>query len=657
MKNPFGRKLEQPAAADNNVALLRMMEQRMLAVQIAGEGIGIAEPDGTISFVNESFAAMYGYESWRDMVGMKWTDLAAPEERDALSEDIDRHLQVAKKWSGTCTSRRRNGEIFYKAMTISGLPDGRWIFIARDISDHVALEDTARRRLAAIEAAGDGIGMVDAQGRLTYMNRALKDLHDFRDGDERDYIGHDWTRLYTERGRDDVNNVVLPALAQDGYWKGESSILTRTGRVVQAELSLTRLEDGGLIGTARDISDQIKARAAHEKLERQFYQAQKMEAVGRLAGGIAHDFNNILAAMMGYAEFLMEDLPPGSKQYQFAQSIHRGGAQARDIVGRLLMFSRSYDHAVVPVDLAQAVRQTMDLFRSGLPATVEMDFIPPEGECRVDGDPSLIAQVLMNLLVNARDAVDNRHGHITVSIGRDVFDLGRNSNMALSGRMDEGRDYIVVSVRDDGCGMNRILLDHIFDPFFTTKPVDRGTGLGLATVHGIMQSHRGAVGVSSVEGCGSEFRLYFPTPRDDSVPAPDGGATETAGSIHPGLRVLLVEDQAEVRCMLGTMLHRAGARVQVCGDGLAALDFLRHAIDPFDLVITDQTMPGMTGNELAGVIAESWPDLPVILISGYAEENLSKMIGADSPIRGILHKPVEREKLMKMVAEAVEPKP
>lgn len=657
MKNPFGRKTDQPAP-DDNVALLRMMEQRMLAVQIAGEGIGIAEADGTISFVNESFAAMYGYESWRDMVGLKWTGLAAPEERAALFSDITRHLRITKKWSGTCTSRRRNGEIFYKAMTISGLPDGRWIFIARDISDHVALEDTARRRLTAIEAAGDGIGMVDAQGRLTYMNRALKALHDFRDGDERDYIGHDWTRLYTERGRDHIHAVVLPALAQEGYWKGESSILTRTGRVIQAELSLTRLEDGGLIGTARDISDQIKAREAHEKLERQFYQAQKMEAVGRLAGGIAHDFNNILAAMMGYAEFLMEDLPPGSKQYQFAQSIHHGGAQARDIVARLLMFSRSYDHAQVPVDLVQAVRQTMDLFRSGLPATVAMDFIPPDGgEYRVDGDPSLIAQVLMNLLVNARDAVDNRHGQITVSIGRDVFSPDRNSNMALSGRMEEGRNYIVLSVRDDGCGMNRILLDHIFDPFFTTKPVDRGTGLGLATVHGIMQSHRGAVGVSSVEGCGSEFRLYFPAPASDAGTTSDDAPGAAAGTIRAGLRVLLVEDQAEVRCMLGTMLHRAGARVQVCGDGLAALDFLRHAIEPFDLVITDQTMPGMTGNELAALIAESWSDLPVILISGYAEENLSQMIGADSPIRGILHKPVDREKLMKLVAEAVEPKP
>lgn len=647
----------QKKKSDANQSTLKLLENRMIAIELAGEGIGISEADGTISFVNKAFADMYRYPSWQSVVGMKWLDLTEFSTRTDFERRVMVALRTKKAWVGSGIGLRYDGTTFFKSVSVSSLPDGRWIFLVRDVSDQMTMEQTADRRLAAIEAAGDGIGLVDPQGNLTYMNKSLKALHEFNDNDMVDYIGHSWTHLYTDLGQRQIRDIVLPSLKRTGYWKGESPILTKSGRIVYAEMSMTLLDDGGMIGTARDVTDKKNAQKEHEKLERQFYQMQKMEAIGRLAGGIAHDFNNLLASMMGYAEFLMEDLPPDSRQHHFAKSIMEGGMQARNVVSRLLMFARTHEHSIETVDISDVLRETLNLIRSSVPATISIRYSEIGDNHCVSGDRTLISQALMNLFVNAKDAItDRQHGEIVVSLGVEIFHAQDHKNAFFSNSPDEGLGYVVVGVRDSGCGMDPQTMDQIFDPFFTTKPVDQGTGLGLATVHGIMESHDGSVYVTSQVGAGSEFRLYFPALDSHTAVAPVA-VRPAAPTItdHKRLRIMVVEDQASVREMVRIMLERMGHHVATCADGLCAIDQLRENPGAYQLVMTDQTMPGMTGFELAQQINHDFSSLPVILMSGFSQDSLNQMQKDLPIIRAVIHKPIDFDALVLAIERAVTP--
>jgi len=607
-----------------NIDLLRLMEQRMIAIELAGEGIGIVDSNGVIDFVNKALADMYGYDSWQDIVGMPWKYLASDDEKEKTIHEILPTLRVQKTWVGQTIGKRRDGKTFHKDMTVSALPDGRWIFLVRDITKQISLADTAKNRLAAMEAAGDGIGLVDVDGNLTYMNKALKDLHQFHDDDLKNSIGHSWTHLYTQRGQEKIRK----------------------------EMSLTMLDDGGMIGTARDITDKINAEQERKKLERQFYQAQKMEAVGRLVGGIAHDFNNLLASMMGYADFLMDDLPPDGKSHHYAKSIYEGGFQARQVIDRLLTFSRTQDHDVECIDVVGLIDNSINLMRSGLNANVSIIFSGDEHPI-LSGDHTLISQAIMNLLVNARDAIGDQDGKIIVSLKSSVFYARDHLDGVLSGKMKDGAEYVQISVRDNGCGMNKIMMDHIFDPFFTTKPVDQGTGLGLASVHGIMQTHKGAVYVTSKIGQGAEFRLYFPVCPDDKIRRLVNqcrSLPDVSSATLTGVRIMLVEDMPDVGEMLKIMLERAGGKVDIFQNGIEAEKKLSQSNTYYNLVITDQTMPEMSGLDLARRIHNYNPGMPIILISGYSQHNLKQQIGLQDHVRAIIKKPIER----KLLFDAIE---
>ena len=229
----------------------------------------------------------------------------------------------------------------------------------------------ADQRLAAIEAAGDGIGVVDPQGNLAYMNRALMDLHGIDPGAEKEiYIGQSWLTLYSEAGQVQIEQEVMPEVRMHGYWNGDSPIVRRDGRIIEAEMSLTLLPDGGMIGTARDISARKLAEKEKNILQRQVYQAQKMEAIGRMAGGIAHDFNNILSSLTGYADFLVEDLPDKSREQQYASRILSGCSYAQDLVNQILMFSRQSDDARQLVDIRRIFDDTMDMLEHAMPPGV-----------------------------------------------------------------------------------------------------------------------------------------------------------------------------------------------------------------------------------------------------------------------------------------------
>lgn len=640
-------------AGEDKEVTVKTLEDRLAAIELAGDGIGIAEADGCLSFVNRAFAEAYGYLSATEVIRQKWIGFCADDIRPVLEREVFASLGTGASWKGVGTGYRKDGTTFKKSISIAALTRGRWIFVIHDVTEELKAEEMSRQSLAAIEAAGDGIGITDENGNMTYMNRALKELHEIDEYQAQDLIGQSWKNLYTQHERAHIIRGILPELKRTGYWKGEAPLTTKKGNVVHAEMTLTRLPNGGMIGTARDVSDRIEAEHERAELEKQFYQAQKMEAVGRLAGGIAHDFNNILAAMMGYAEFLIEDMPEGSSQKKYAQSIYDGGIQARDVIDRLLMYSKTQDHKMEPLDLGKKIDGVVSMLRSSIPSTIEIQMESKSSGWKIIGNKTLISQAVMNLCVNARDAITSEHGAINISIDQETFE-GLPERYYILGDLEFGREYYALRIRDNGIGMSAEVMEHIFEPFFTTKSVDHGTGLGLSSVHGIMATHDGAVAVASTVGKGTEFILYFPISMHGVVAAEyQAPRADMSTLMSSGLKIMIVDDQRDVREMVSVMLDRMGFATELHELAATALESLSKDHKSFGAVITDQTMPGMTGVEMAKIIGRDYLDMPVILMSGYSTENLGALTADISAIVAVLHKPLVQANVERVLAQAL----
>lgn len=541
----------------------------------------------------------------------------------------------------------------------------------RHEEDNMAL----RRRLDALEAAAEGIGIIDRRGDFVYMNKALINLHGIAEKDIDDYIGHSWNKLYAKKGAGDVEQYVMPKIEQSGFWHGEMPLIRTDGLAIMLEVSISRTDDGGLVITARDVSDQHKATQEKEDLEEQFFQAQKMEAIGRLAGGIAHDFNNILAAMNGYAEFLSEDLSPDTEQHEFSLKILQAGRQAKDLVDQLLAFSRQKQSARNVLNVLDPVKETVSILSSSLPKSIELHFNPMTEHAPIDGNETQISQVIMNLCVNAADAMAGERGVLNVALSivnagdvqfpqmlaDDLPDAKENPQIAIEdvsentarlylNTLARDRRYVKIRVDDNGEGMSRVIMEHIFEPFFTTKEVNKGTGLGLSTVHGVVVGHQGALVLESTIGKGTAFDIYLPLIDDESITASLASQDDDddAANEQKSGRILLVEDEEYVRDMVLKALNRLGYQVDVCVNGLEALATLK-ADSSYRLVITDQNMPKMTGVELVTQAQLVAPNMPFIILSGYAQERLNDLM-ADLPmIKAALRKPVSKKKLAEKV--------
>lgn len=522
-------------------------------------------------------------------------------------------------------------------------------------------------RLAAMELTLDGLFIVDKDGHLTYMNQRLINLHSIAPDAIDQYINKQWVNLYPPEVQTEIQSTVPQHLEHNNSWMGELKLSNEHAKTI--ELSLTKLPDGGLIGTSHDITIHKQANREHEQLQSQFYQAQKMEAIGRLAGGIAHDFNNILAAINVYGEFLVEDLNDRSAEQNFATKILMATSQAKKLVDQILTFSRKNDAKSEKVDLVSAISENISMVKASVMASITVTENIEINEAMIDGNSTQISQAIMNLCVNALDAMENTHGELLVELKpgnisyfkehnmmcdtledigeKPVFNMDKvddDQTILTSGVIAKDHDYICLSIADTGTGISHVIMEHIFEPFFTTKPVDKGTGLGLATVHGVVLQHQGALVLDSKVGKGTRFDLYFPITQVkeklDSGPAKDIGKFEFEGA-----RILLVEDQETVRDMAARMLMRMGFEVIEAECGQTALETIKkyHEVRPFHLVLSDHSMPNMTGLELAIAVEKEYPDLPFVLLSGYSKEKLQDIMGDHHGIKAVLRKPIEKD--------------
>jgi len=396
-----------------------------------------------------------------------------------------------------------------------------------------------------------------------------------------------------------------------------------------------------LVMNFRDITERKLADAERSRLEQRLRQAEKMEAVGRLAGGIAHDFNNILGGILGYAEMLAEQTQEGSPLKRYAQNVLIAANRARGLVDQILAYSRSQHGTRVAVDLGRVVGETLELIRGSLDAGIRLDVGLPISPLLVVGDATQLHQVLMNLCTNAIQAMGG-NGTLRVAVEGVHFDAER----VLQHSTLQPGPYVRLTVEDTGAGMDDATRVRIFEPFFTTKEVGKGTGLGLSLVYGIVTDSGGAIDVTSALGRGTCFVIYLP--RVDTAAAVDD---EDRGPMARGRgeRVLLVDDEEPLLAVTTEVLTRLGYTPVAFSDSRAALAEFEAAPEHFDVVITDEVMPGLSGTELASQLHRRRADLPIALVSGYIGPQMSERALA-AGVNEILKKPVQSRELAAALA-------
>jgi PAS domain S-box-containing protein len=500
-----------------------------------------------------------------------------------------------------------------------------------------------RRRLAALESSLEGVAILGPDRRFLYLNPAHARMHGYETA--ADLVGRPWQVLYdeAEAARLGAEIESMVAAAGAGRWRGEALGRRRDGTCFPQELSLARTAEGGLVWTVRDVSEQ---KALRDRL----LQASKMEAIGRLAGGIAHDFNNLLTGILGNAQVGAGMVPTEAEVGECLAEIVRASRRAASLVRQLLVFSRRGVFEARNVDLGALVREMEKLLRRVIGEDVVFTVTTPKEHACILADAAQVEQVVMNLAVNARDAV-RPGGRIAIEVAEVDLDAGYLRAIPDA----RGGPHVALIVSDDGCGMDAETRARVFDPFFTTKEPGKGTGLGLAIVHGIVSQSGGHVTVESEPGRGTTFRVYFPRA---GAPAPRAAPVETAPSPHGEGRgtVLVVEDEETVRALAARILGRAGYTVLCAGGGEEALRIAREHRGRIELVLSDVVMPGMSGPATAQAVRSLHPEAAVLLMSGYSGDRIDRrdLLG---PGVDLLPKPFAPAECLERVKRAIERAP
>lgn len=500
-----------------------------------------------------------------------------------------------------------------------------------------ALRESETRLRTILDTAADAIVTTNADGTVEAFNQAAERIFGRARGD---VIGRSAAELLID----------APDTAGDPFRRPGPVRPIRgrrkNGKTFPMELLVSEAQLPGrslFTGFARDVSERQRAEEDRLSLEAQLRQAQKLETLGTLAGGIAHDFNNILAAVLGYVHLAREQLPQNSPVVDDLLEVERAAGRATELARQILLFSRRTDQRRRPVLVDEIVHEVYKLLRPSLPATIDIQRALEPHTPPVDADPTQLHQVLLNLCTNAAHAMP---GGGLLAIGLAAVELtGAATDPAT---LTPGR-YVRLTVRDTGRGMDRATRERIFEPFFTTKAPGEGTGLGLSVVHGIVTSHGGAIDVESAPGVGTTFAVYLPAGSATEVQRPPAPAARVYGSEH----LLVVDDDLALATVTQRVLERAGYRVTMRTSGPAALALLSSGA-ACDLLLTDETMPGLTGMQLAEAVHRLRPELPIILSTGLAEAPETAALVAVG-VRETLLKPINPQDLALAVRRILHP--
>ncbi|TAJ30972.1 MAG: PAS domain S-box protein [Nitrospirae bacterium] len=646
------RKRAELALAEKTQELSDFIEHASVSMHWVG-------PDGIILWANQAELDLLGYTR-EEYIGRPIADFHV--DQPVIQGILDRlsHAKAVQEYAARL--RCKDGSIKDVLIDSSVLwQDGEFIHtrcFTRDITERRRAEEALRmsqaRMQAILENALDAVIGIDEDGRITDWNPRAETIFGWASGEA---IGRDLAETiiplqYREAHRHGLRHFLVTGEGPFLNRRIELTALRRDGNEFPVEISILPLKLGKqywFSAFVADITERKRAEEALQASEAQLRQSQKMEAVGQLAGGIAHDFNNILMVINGYSALLLRELGPDSPLHRYPREIAKAGDRAAALTQQLLAFSRRQVITPSALHLNEAVTSMQDMLRRLIGEHIELVLaLAPHLDC-VMADRSQIEQVIMNLVVNARDAMPNG-GRLTIE----------TANVALDEAMADSLSgvapgpHVTLAVRDTGHGMDAATQARIFEPFFTTKEPGMGTGLGLASVFGIVKQSGGAIVVQSEPGQGTVFHIYLPRAAGDAVePQPAATAAQPTGGRET---ILLVEDQEEVRAFVQEILQEAGYQVLVAHDGIEALALSERYKEPIHLLLTDVVMPKMSGRQVADRLALLCPAMKVLYLSGYTDDALGAH-GVLDPGTPLLFKPFEADVLLRTLRELLDAGP
>ncbi len=527
--------------------------------------------------------------------------------------------------------------------------------IAQDFADQavLALENarlfnqinqSEKKYRTLFEESEDAVFVSSLDGKFQEINPAGVSMFGYESREE--FLKMDISRdLYFSQ---DERNALVDRILRDGFVRNfEITLKKKNGSPVTVVQStnLVRDENGNAVflrGIIRDITEQ-------RKLQHQLFQSQKMESLGQLAGGMAHDFNNILGGIMGYASFMKSQLGPGSPFIKYVESVEKGAERAAGLIARLLAFARGGKSTPIAVNLNQLAAESLSIMERTFDKSIELNSVLHPAIQPVLGDPVQLQQVIINLCVNARDAISGK-GIIEIETHEMSFD---SSAEMTTGLIPPG-NYVVLSVSDTGTGMESEILSRIFEPFFSTKETGKGTGLGLAMVYGVLQNHQAFLNVTSSPGVGSRFDVFFPAMNSALLPAPDASPEPGSGPDGAGVSatgcILVVDDDESIRELASDILRHFGYEVLTATDGLDSLSVFEASQDKISLVLMDVMMPRMSGIEAFQALKSIKPEVPVIFSSGYSENDALETLVQDG-LAGFIAKPYHVGEFIRIIQD------
>ncbi len=638
---------DRVAAAEERDAARKMLENSLAATT---QAFLILDAAGVVQFANPATLELFPAPRTRWAAGVQF------------SEHWQDYCKSAELMSGRLTRLVREGDLLGLSRLPKGmeldLPDGRsvlakasrvegglMVVTAADVTPMKVAQRLLAQRLAAIEAAEDGIALVDAGGRLTFANSSAARLLGFPEAGRA--LGRRWHRFYRHDVPPDLARPFERRLSRDG----------KTATVQSHDITGTPLDNGGAVIVIRDATERVAAEKRAADLTQALARAQRQQAVAELTAGVAHDFNNLLSAVTGSAALIGLEAEDPAAVRGHADRIGVAGRRAARLINRLLDMGDASARKG-RFGLATVMDELPALVGPSMSTGISLKVVSPEVSLLLQGDSTELSQILVNMLLNARDAMQGRTGVISVRADRRIAAQSQSLN---TGRLQKGRVYACIEVSDQGHGMSEQTRDEIFQPYFSTKGA-RGTGLGLAVVAMQLEAMGGGVAVDSTPGEGTVLRIYWPLadalrstqdtqgdPLDPASDHQDGLAAQSAGPDLTGMTVLLVDDERAVSEVAQAYLEGLGAEVAACDDPRDALEILREEPRSWSVLVTDYDMPYLTGGDLVDAREAHAPDLPVILITAMARRLNDARVN-EGRVTAVLPKPLDLDGLAHAVA-------
>lgn len=642
-----GKKLKNEVSKKKQIemSLKQSEENYRLLIENQTDLVVKADLEGRFLFVSPSYCEMFG-SSEEELVGSTFMQLVHPDDKAVMLKGMEELLRAP-----------HTSYIEQRAMTKEGWKWLAWmctaildssnniislIAIGRDITEKKEFESALKISEETFLSVLDGINatvyVADMDSyEILFMNRYMREV--FKDN----LIGETCYKVFRDSSLPCPECTNYKLLDEKGkpagvhVWNNENPITKRW--YINQDRAI-KWKDGRYVRLqiATDITDL-------RNMENELRQTHKMESIGTLAGGIAHDFNNLLYMIMGNTELLSEYVPEDNPGYANLEEIKSAGIKAAGVVKQLLSFSRKADQQLGPINIVNVVREAVEFLRSAIPSNIEIKKHLPDEEIMIRGDAIQINQIMMNLCINASQAMQGNNGVLKILLEEIFLDTeaAKNYNKLLPG------NYIKITISDTGPGISKDICDRVFDPYFTTKDIGEGSGMGLSVVHGLVNNHDGVISFDSARGEGAAFHMLFPIIYEKSLVAP-----EKISEIPMGQEsILFVDDEKAIADMVGQLLQRLGYDVKTSQDPIEALALFQQNPAKFDLIITDMTMPQITGAGLAEKVKEIRPGMPVIICTGHSsiiDESKAEELG----IEGYIMKPVSLAKISKTIRKVLD---